>query len=129
MKNWQKYSGNLDIESNQKSTRVISKNFLKEETSGTRSYYTEFQENEIMFHVSTLLPKKMNENPIEIKKYFGNDIVVIVFFEGKKTFDPSLVVSNFNRKFFQLLLSLFNSFMFKKNQRGLYCCSWKRKER
>jgi hypothetical protein len=35
----------------------------------------------------------------ERKRFIGNDIVVIVFYEGKKPLDPNIFVSNFNHVF------------------------------
>jgi hypothetical protein len=33
----------------------------------------------------------------ERKRFIGNDIVVIVFYEGQTPLDPNIFVSNFNR--------------------------------
>lgn len=35
----------------------------------------------------------------ERKRFIGNDIVVIVFYEGKTPLDPNIFVSNFNHVF------------------------------
>lgn len=65
LKDWDGFSGGLDIGFNR---------------SGKESIYCEFCGYEIMYHVSTLLPYTENDpQQIERKKHVGNDIVIIVF--------------------------------------------------
>ncbi|KYO33077.1 signal-induced proliferation-associated protein 1-like [Alligator mississippiensis] len=49
------------------------------DSTGTHSLYTTYQDYEIMFHVSTMLPYTPN-NPQQLlrKRHIGNDIVTIV---------------------------------------------------
>jgi hypothetical protein len=51
-------------------------------STGTESYFTTFENFEIMFHVSTLLPLLPNDpSRLERKRHIGNDVVVIIFKE------------------------------------------------
>jgi len=51
-----------------------------------------------MFHVSTMLPYKPKDpQQIERKRFIGNDIVVIIFCDGKTLFDPSKMNSEYNQ--------------------------------
>jgi len=67
------------------------------------SRYTVYESHEIMFHVSTYLPfQKITDathQQWERKRFIGNDIVVIIFYEGTQPLDPSTFVSNFNHVF------------------------------
>lgn len=85
-------------------TRVSLKNFkgyrggldVSEETDSPISYYECFDDKEIMFHVSTLLPFTPNDAAqIQRKRHIGNDIVTIVFQEENTPFHPSMIKSNF----------------------------------
>ena len=52
----------------------------------------------MMYHVSTLLPNigKSSEQLIQRKRHIGNDIVCVVFVDGKDTrFDPTSIRSHF----------------------------------
>jgi hypothetical protein len=94
LEGWQNFRGGLDVKKN---------------TTGATSVFTVFEGHEIMFHVSTLLPHSSeNVQQLERKRHLGNDIVVIVFVEGKNpedayesclTFDPSCMKSHFNHIF------------------------------
>lgn len=65
---WTGYRGDLDVSGT---------------TTGTHSIYTSWQQLEIMFHVSTLLPFRPNDpQQMARKSRIGNDIVAIVFQEG-----------------------------------------------
>ncbi|XP_065183095.1 GTPase-activating Rap/Ran-GAP domain-like protein 3 [Sycon ciliatum] len=71
-------------------------------TTGTHSIHTKFQGHEVMFHVSTMLPfSKQNKQQLERKRHLGNDIVVIVFFDGDELpeFQPAQIKSHFNHIF------------------------------
>jgi hypothetical protein len=68
------------------------------DTSGTHSLYTRFENYEIMFHVSTMLEHSLeNEQQVGIKRYVGNDIVVIMFKEGTEPIVPTFR-SQYNRE-------------------------------
>lgn len=54
---------------------------------------------EVMFHVSSMLPRSDEEQQLLRKRHLGNDVVVVVFREfsaGKTVFDPSILRSQFN---------------------------------
>ncbi|CAF1244675.1 unnamed protein product [Adineta ricciae] len=85
-------------------TRVSLKNFkgyrggldTSEDTDSPISYYECYDDKEIMFHVSTLLPFTPNDvSQIQRKRHIGNDIVAIVFQEENTPFHPSMIKSNF----------------------------------
>ncbi|KAL6060048.1 signal-induced proliferation-associated 1-like protein 3 [Balamuthia mandrillaris] len=65
LKGWKKHNAGLDV---------------KRDSTGTESYFTEFEGFDIMYHVSTLLPYLPNDpDRLERKRHIGNDVVVIVF--------------------------------------------------
>ena len=69
---------------------------MKCDQTGTESIYTEFENHEIMFHVSTLLPhSKIERQQLERKRHIGNDIVAIVFQERATPFNPEWIASQF----------------------------------
>ncbi|CAF0801349.1 unnamed protein product [Adineta steineri] len=85
-------------------TRVSLKNFkgyragldVSEQTDCPISYYELYDQKEIMFHVSTLLPfTHTDTSQIQRKRHIGNDIVTIVFQEENTPFHPSMIKSNF----------------------------------
>lgn len=83
LKNWIGFDGGLDTDNNR---------------TGKHSLFLEYYGNEIMFHVSTLLPWTENDpQQIERKKHIGNDIVIIVFQEpgSKDEWSPSIISSKF----------------------------------
>lgn len=85
MQGWQKYRAGLDTIEN---------------ATGPYSIYTEWRGFEIMFHVSTYLPySEVNPQQVERKRHLGNDIVILVFHDGKGVFDPSCIRSHFNHVF------------------------------
>ena len=64
--------------------------------TGEQSIYTEYDGNEIMFHVSTLLPHSPRDpQQLQRKRHIGNDIVCIVFQEDSAVFRPDIIKSNF----------------------------------
>lgn len=78
---WKRFRGGLDVKSDQ---------------TGTESIYEQFQNHEVMFHVSTLLPHSKSERQqLERKRHIGNDIVAIVFQETDTTFMPECITSQF----------------------------------
>ncbi|XP_055520752.1 signal-induced proliferation-associated 1-like protein 2 [Leucoraja erinacea] len=73
----------------------------KTDSTGTHSLYTTYQEYEIMFHVSTMLPYTANNSQQLLRKrHIGNDIVTIVFQEpGAGPFTPKTIRSHFQHVF------------------------------
>ncbi|XP_029648674.1 signal-induced proliferation-associated 1-like protein 2 isoform X2 [Octopus sinensis] len=73
----------------------------KMDSTGTHSIYATFNDYEIMFHVSTLLPfTPSNRQQLLRKRHIGNDIVSIVFQEpGALPFTPKSVRSHFQHVF------------------------------
>ncbi|XP_070622137.1 signal-induced proliferation-associated protein 1 isoform X2 [Erythrolamprus reginae] len=73
----------------------------KNDSTGTHSLYTTYQDYEIMFHVSTMLPyTPNNRQQLLRKRHIGNDIVTIIFQEpGALPFTPRLVRSQFQHVF------------------------------
>ncbi|XP_025068847.1 signal-induced proliferation-associated 1-like protein 3, partial [Alligator sinensis] len=71
------------------------------DSTGTHSLYTTYQDYEIMFHVSTMLPyTPNNRQQLLRKRHIGNDIVTIVFQEpGALPFTPQSVRSHFQHVF------------------------------
>ena len=78
--------------------------------TGDYSVYETFQNKQIMFHVSTLLPySKTDSQQLERKRHIGNDIVAIVFQEENTPFAPDMIASNFLHTF------IVNNFLFLLN--------------
>jgi len=68
--------------------------------TGDYSIYQTHKNNQIMFHVSTLLPfSKTDPQQLERKRHIGNDIVAIVFQEDNTPFAPDMIASNFLHTF------------------------------
>ncbi|CAO3591039.1 unnamed protein product [Absidia cylindrospora] len=64
--------------------------------SGEYTYVTTWQEHSIAYHVSTLLPSSQGDKQqIQRKRHIGNDIVCLVFVEGKQPFNPAAIKSQF----------------------------------
>ena len=69
---------------------------VKSDQTGLESTYEQFNNHEIMFHVSTLLPHSKSERQqLERKRHIGNDIVAIIFQEHNTTFNPECIASQF----------------------------------
>lgn len=82
---FQGFRGGLDVKSNH---------------TGTESYYTQMEDREIMFHVSTLLPHIANDKQqLQRKRHIGNDMVCIVFQECNTPFSPDMIASHFLQVF------------------------------
>ncbi|OCT84201.1 signal-induced proliferation-associated protein 1 isoform X1 [Xenopus laevis] len=73
----------------------------KTDSTGTHSLYTRYQDYEIMFHVSTMLPyTASNSQQLLRKRHIGNDIVTIIFQEpGALPFTPKTIRSHFQHIF------------------------------
>ncbi len=79
LKGWNKFRGGLNVN--------------RDET-GEFSVYTEFQNFSFMAHVSALLPyRESDEQKLDRKRHIGNDLVVIIFWEGPGSFDASKIVT------------------------------------
>ncbi|KAJ3424546.1 rap gtpase-activating protein [Anaeramoeba flamelloides] len=66
-------------------------------SSGKESIHTKWNDFEIIFHVSTLIPYRKNDTQQVLrKKHIGNDIVLIVFLEKSNTFNPECLISKQN---------------------------------
>ncbi|XP_027286382.1 signal-induced proliferation-associated 1-like protein 3 isoform X2 [Cricetulus griseus] len=86
LKGFTKYAAQLDV---------------KTDSTGTHSLYTTYQDYEVMFHVSTLLPyTPNNRQQLLRKRHIGNDIVTIIFQEpGALPFTPKNIRSHFQHVF------------------------------
>ncbi|KAK5574705.1 hypothetical protein RB653_009958 [Dictyostelium firmibasis] len=79
---WPHYSAGLDVKFN---------------STGTHSLYTDYHGNEVMFHVSTMLPFSTTDHQqIERKRQVGNDICVVIFNDGTLSYMPNTITSQFN---------------------------------
>jgi len=69
----------------------------KTNTTGPYSIASTWNEYQIMYHVSTLLPHSQTEDQqVQKKRHIGNDIVMVVFQEeGSEVFEPTCVKTNF----------------------------------
>ncbi|MGH0119202.1 UNVERIFIED_CONTAM: hypothetical protein FKN15_013297 [Acipenser sinensis] len=86
LKGFSKYAAQLDT---------------KTDSTGTHSLYTSYQDYEIMFHVSTMLPyTPNNRQQLLRKRHIGNDIVTIIFQEPDALpFTPQNIRSHFQHVF------------------------------
>ncbi|VDP32850.1 unnamed protein product [Soboliphyme baturini] len=86
LKGFDKYKGGLDN---------------KGDSTGMYSLYTMYQQYEIMFHVSTMLPfTASNRQQLSRKRHIGNDIVTIIFQDpGALPFNPRTMRSHFQHVF------------------------------
>ncbi|XP_072175263.1 rap1 GTPase-activating protein 1-like isoform X3 [Diadema setosum] len=81
LKNFSGFRGGLDVNHGQ---------------TGTHSIYCKYHTNEIMFHVSTMLPYTEGDaQQLQRKRHIGNDIVAIIFQEENTPFVPDMIASNF----------------------------------
>ncbi|XP_014259689.1 signal-induced proliferation-associated 1-like protein 1 isoform X2 [Cimex lectularius] len=80
----------------------------KTDSTGLYSVYSQYQDCEIMFHVSTLLPfTPNNRQQLLRKRHIGNDIVTVVFQEpGAEPFTPKVIRSQFQHVF--IVVRVFN---------------------
>ncbi|ESO91442.1 hypothetical protein LOTGIDRAFT_105226, partial [Lottia gigantea] len=64
--------------------------------TGEESLYTHYQNREVMFHVSTMLPHTDGDpQQLQRKRHIGNDIVAIIFQEENTPFVPDMIASHF----------------------------------
>jgi len=67
---------------------------VKTGTTGLHSIYHRWNNNEIMYHVSCLLPfNDKDKQQLERKRHIGNDIVVVVFQDGDTVYRPTTISS------------------------------------
>lgn len=79
LKGWSKFRGGLNVTNDE---------------TGAESVYAEFGDFCFMAHVSALLPyREQDEQKLDRKRHIGNDLVVIIFWEGPGSFDPSQLVT------------------------------------
>lgn len=73
----------------------------KSDSTGLYSVYATYEDCEIMFHVSTMLPfSENNRQQLSRKRHIGNDIVTILFQEeGALPFTPKAFRSQFQHVF------------------------------
>jgi len=84
LKGWKGFAGGLDA---------------RENTTGTHSYFTTWNDYELMYHVATMLPMEAGDQQVQKKRHLGNDIILVVFQEeGSEPFIPNCVKSNYIRK-------------------------------
>lgn len=84
LKGWKGFTGGLDV---------------RENTTGVHSYFTKWNDYELMYHVATMLPMEAGEQQVQKKRHLGNDIILLVFQEeGSEPFVPNCVKSNYIRK-------------------------------
>ena len=81
LKGFEDYSGGLDT---------------KHDLTGKESVFTKFEERQVMFHVSTMLPNSEHDDQqLARKRHIGNDICVIIFQEEPTPFIPGTISSQF----------------------------------
>ena len=129
LRGWHGFRGGLDVKSLiylflylelQSFNYFFSFSFLFEtiaNLNGEHSYYTEYDGNKVMFHVSTELPFTENEpQQLQRKRHIGNDIVCIIFLEDSECqFNPTSISSHFLRTFYYysyLFIYLFIYYLF-----------------
>lgn len=85
LKDHKGYRGGLDIQNGH---------------TGDMAIYEVFEDREIMFHVSTMLPFTNGDSQqLQRKRHIGNDIVAIVFQERNTPFSPDMIASHFLHAF------------------------------
>ncbi|GAM20907.1 hypothetical protein SAMD00019534_040820 [Acytostelium subglobosum LB1] len=88
LKQFKGYRGGLDVTNN---------------ATGTHSYYTNWMDYQVMFHVSTMLPYAPEATQqIERKRHIGNDIVIVIFYDVDPNSNTDFIpweVSSINSKF------------------------------
>ncbi|PRP82173.1 RapGAP/RanGAP domain-containing protein [Planoprotostelium fungivorum] len=79
LENWRGFKAGLDT---------------KGGSTGTHAVFKRYNNNDIMFHVSTLLPfNPKDKQQLERKRHIGNDIVIILFLEGETVYKPTTISS------------------------------------
>jgi len=103
LQDWKQFRGGLDATSTCIHVVVLGSLSLSlsltdcctvDGSTGTHSVFTVWNNNEIMFHVSTLLPfNPLDKQQLERKRHIGNDIVVIIYQDGDTIYRPTTVSS------------------------------------
>ncbi|EGC36130.1 hypothetical protein DICPUDRAFT_54771 [Dictyostelium purpureum] len=79
LEGWQHFRAGLDVRTG---------------TTGSHSIYQRWNNNEVMYHVSCMLPfNEKDKQQLERKRHIGNDIVVIVFQDGDTVYRPTTISS------------------------------------
>lgn len=77
LKGFEKYRGDLDV---------------KNDLHGEYSYYTQYNNHEIMFNIAPMIPSlKSNGQCVKRKGLVGNSFVCIVFQESNAEFTPDFI--------------------------------------
>ncbi len=101
---------------------------MTDTSTGTHSIYTDYRGFEVMYHVSSMLPFcEDDEQQLQRKRHIGNDVVVVIFKEDPRPFDPRCFRSQFNRLLsssFLFLLFLTLPHLPKKKKKKKKTCSW-----
>ncbi|KAI8576819.1 hypothetical protein K450DRAFT_255136 [Umbelopsis ramanniana AG] len=64
--------------------------------SGTHTYISMRDDATLAFHVSTLIPSRpVDKQHIQRKRHIGNDIVCVIFVDGRQPFNPAAIKSQF----------------------------------
>ncbi|KAH8549890.1 hypothetical protein BGW37DRAFT_101600 [Umbelopsis sp. PMI_123] len=64
--------------------------------SGTHTYVSKWKDSVLAFHVSTLIPSRLvDKQHIQRKRHIGNDIVCVIFVNGRQPFNPAAIKSQF----------------------------------
>jgi len=67
---------------------------IKGGSTGTHTIFRRYNNNDILFHVSTMLPfNPKDKQQLERKRHIGNDIVIIIFQEGETVYKPTTISS------------------------------------
>ncbi|KAF2075128.1 hypothetical protein CYY_003563 [Polysphondylium violaceum] len=82
LRGFSSYNGDLDVQY---------------DNNGNKSIFTHFLGNEIMFHVSTMLPTStIDTQQTEKKRFLGNDIIVIVYREPLSVYNDTKLQQQLN---------------------------------
>jgi Rap/ran-GAP len=76
---------------------------LDPERDGSATFATSWQSSEIVYHVASMLPYRVDDLPatkLHRKRHIANDSIVIVFKEGDAPFDPSIVRTKYTQVYF-----------------------------
>ncbi len=100
LKGFPKYRGDLDT---------------KDDLHGEYSYYTVFDNHEIMFNIAPLIPStKANGQCIERKGLVGNAFVCIVFQEAGAIFSPDFISGKVTQIYITVQPTIYNEQIYYK---------------
>ncbi|KAI9277338.1 hypothetical protein BC943DRAFT_260147, partial [Umbelopsis sp. AD052] len=64
--------------------------------SGTHTYISMRDDSTLAFHVAPLIPSRpVDKQHIQRKRHIGNDIVCVIFVDGRQPFNPAAIKSQF----------------------------------